>query len=116
MHSSEQLQDLPSIIIHRSYNVLWRQQYNTIRRLGSQVSKPAKILERNTKHLLQYAATYPVVRVIFKASNMILRNLIRRHTHLNLDRVRAGYFDLIRAHDDPLIASFNGAIHVVSNI
>jgi hypothetical protein len=87
-------------------------------RLGSQVSKPTKTTELNTMHLLNYAATYPVVRVIFRASDMILRiSSDASYSSETGSRSRAGgYFDLIRANDNPLTSPINGAIHVVSSI
>jgi hypothetical protein len=87
-------------------------------RLGSQVAKPTQTSLRNAYHLLEYAATYPVVRVIFKASDMILRiSSDASYSSESRSRSRAGgYFDLIKTHDDPLTAPLNGAIHVVSSI
>ena len=87
-------------------------------RLGSQVAKPTQTSLRNAYHLLEYAATYPVVRVVFKASDMILRiSSDASYSSESRSRSRAGgYFDLIKTHDDPLTAPLNGAIHVVSSI
>jgi hypothetical protein len=87
-------------------------------RLGSQVGKATQTTETNTKHLLQYAATYPVVQTIFRASDMILRiTSDASYSSESESRSRAGgYFDLISATVDPRIAPINGAIHVVSSI
>ena len=87
-------------------------------RLGSQGSNPSLTTKRNTYHLLNYVATYPVVRVIFRASDMILRiSSDASYASETGSRSRAGgYFDLIRTQDNPITAPINGAIHVVSSI
>ena len=89
-----------------------------VNRLSSQQSKPTTTTESNTQHLLAYAATYPVVKLVYRKSDMILR-IISDASHLGepMSRSRvAGYFDLINTSDEPILAPPNGAVHITSSI
>ena len=89
-----------------------------VNRLSSQQSSPTSATESKTNHLLAYAATYPVVKLVFRKSDMILR-IISDASHLGEPQARsrvAGYFDLINKTDDPILAPPNGAVHVTSSI
>ena len=87
-------------------------------RLSSHQACPTEATEAAADHLLKYAATYPVVKTVFRASDMILR-ISSDASYLTerggKSRV-GGYHDLIKASDDPLTAPINGAIVAISTL
>jgi hypothetical protein len=87
-------------------------------RLGSQQAHPTDNTDDGADMLLQYLATYPVVKTVFRASDMILR-ISSDSSYLTEQGGRSrvgGYHDLIKRTDDPITAPVNGAIIAVSVI
>jgi hypothetical protein len=87
-------------------------------RLGSQQAHPTDTTDNGADQLLQYAATYPVVKTVFRASDMILR-ISSDSSYLTEQGGRSrvgGYHDLIKRTDDPITAPVNGALIAISVI
>jgi hypothetical protein len=87
-------------------------------RLGSQQANPTEKTYDASQHILNYAATYPVVETIYRASDMILR-ITSDGSYLSEKNGKSrigGYADLIKKDIDPITAPINGAVHVISGI
>ena len=85
-------------------------------RLGSSQANPTEKTYDSSQHLLRYAATYPIVETVFRASDMILR-ISSDASYLSETQGRSrvgGYFDLIHDGIDPIRAPLNGAVNVIS--
>jgi hypothetical protein len=84
--------------------------------LASRQAKPTETVEEEARHLLQYAATYPISITTFRATDMKLRiSSDASYNSEEIARSRAGgHHDLIDNVEDPYLEPINGAIICIS--
>jgi len=89
-----------------------------VNRLASRQANPTEQVESEVKHLLQYAASYPVAITTFQASDMKLRIYSdASYNSEEIARSRAGgHHDLIKEGTDPYLEPLNGAILALSSL
>jgi hypothetical protein len=88
-----------------------------LNKIASSQAAPTEALETAVDHFLQYAATWPNAKVLFRSSDMrLIIHSDASYLSESHSRSRAGGIQYLSTNGDPITSPVNGAIDVMSII